>query len=288
MSEPASQLTLLPFGEGKIGRDKRASDELVASQLPNYLRPINMPKTADCVDGRSIVSMADGTNDPDVLNARIAHQLPGGLVLAVSKAAVASDLVVVRDAKSMRGAYETMHKLLADLGYQDGGHADCGASKHVENSVAKALDEEVVGATLSTLDAMPVGFSEVYGLNARTKQERLMNGFYTNWSQGWHEDFLSQRVPGNFAFLKEEDGELHGHYEQGVTLPNGPGFAKNAFNEEVGGSLFCMTLGTLQTLVVDLSRKVALSQRERQRFELEMQQDAFSVLNLLATNIPVF
>src|SRR5271165_3650456 len=136
---PAELITRLPIGDGIIGHEFGKDDPILGTQLAEHTKPISRKykKTAFCPDGRLMLGLADGTTDPEVLRQIVTHQLLGGLGLATTKAAVASDLLIVRDATSFTNAYETIYDFLYKINYRDGGHASCGASASVEGSVEK-------------------------------------------------------------------------------------------------------------------------------------------------------
>src|SRR5581483_4348749 len=155
--QPNIQLiTRLDYGEGLIGNDGYGLDNPaeiseVSSQLDSCVVPLSTTKTADCVDARLLIALGNGVTDKEELAKRVTYQLPGGLGLAVTKAAVAADLVILRDAKHLQEAYEIMVPFLDELGYEDAAHAGCGASGNVEASVAKQLPD---AALLGTIEAI--------------------------------------------------------------------------------------------------------------------------------------
>lgn len=281
----------LPFGQGNIGRERRLSDEQLSEELETYVRPINVFNTADCVDGRTTLALADGTKDKTALIDRVTFQLPGGLVLPATKAAIAADLIIVRDAKTFKQAYLTMYDFLIEAGFKDGGHEGCGASKFVEASIVNSLDEGTITTTLGSLGKLPNSFKTLYSYNSASKQRKLNEGFYSDWDSTWHEDFLSQRVPENFSLLRAEDNDTSGHYEQGLFIveKSGHGFAKNDFNQTTDTSVFCLTTQCINILVNKIGHTISASDSEQKRFNLEMVQDSLNVLNLLADKgLPVF
>jgi hypothetical protein len=102
-----NQVAQLGFASGKVGQRY----PLVTDDLRANIVALTKPNTADCGDERLTVSMADGTNDPTLIRNRVAPQLFGGLGLATTKALVAANAVVIRDAKDMWGAYLTVSQL---------------------------------------------------------------------------------------------------------------------------------------------------------------------------------
>ena len=104
--------------------------------LAEHTALITIPNTADCGDGeRRTIRLANGVSDQTILRERVVSQLFGGLGLATTKALVAANAVIIRDAKSMWDAYEKTSTILAELRQEmhqeDGGHENCGASLSV-------------------------------------------------------------------------------------------------------------------------------------------------------------
>jgi hypothetical protein len=292
---PLSFITTLDFGEGKIGADGFKLDgetaEVFADQINSCVVPITKPNTANCPDGRGIVSLADGTKDPNILEDYVTHQLLGGLGLAVTKAASAANLVIIRDAKGLKDAYETMYGVLSDVGFEDGGHVGCGASIQAEASVAKQLPEQTVLGALPVFRPVPENVASLYGANLATKQRLLESGYYGKWDNLWHEAFLADKVPQNFAILAKDDGPTSGHYEEGVATIKQPGygFAKNRFIRTTGHQIFAETAHTPVTLVDEISKRITVSPVERARFLLEFDVEVPHVLNqLVAKGLPLF
>ena len=296
MSGRVRLIARLPFGEGQIGAagfslDSLADQQAFSEQLKDHIQLLSNSKTADCVDGRKIIALADGTTDPRLLIARVVPQLPGGLGLATTKAAVGANLALIRDAKSFQAAYETIHDLLTIAGYQDAAHVDCGASKNVEASVAKQLPSEVMLGTLPTLRSQAVHVGTLLAQNWQTKSHRLEAGFYGQWSSSWHEDFVSSKSPDNFSILETDTTPTHGHSEQALIVirDESKGLAKNSFIADSGEQVFGLTAQTPALLIKDLAKTLTVSQREMKRFLLEFDVDGPQVLNCLtAQGIPVF
>lgn len=276
MKAPAVHLVAnLPFGEGSIGAEGYGvggpeAQEAFLIELGRAIRPITHPHTANCVDGRRILRFADGTDDPYALNSYVTHQLAGGLVLATTKAATAADLIIVRDAKDFKTAYLTMYEFLTSLGYKDGGHADCGASKQVEHSVHNQLTAPTTLATLPALMAVPENVSGLVDSIYLRRKRLLESGFYGGWDNGWHEDFLSEMVPENFAVLETDESPTSGHQEKGLLLvtKEGYGFAKNSHNSKTGQQVFAETTHTMPNLAKYLGSALSLSPVEEMRFNV--------------------
>ncbi len=289
--KPVQFLTRLPFGEGVIGADTKdytaEEIEVIVQAVNTCIKPIpkQYDNTADCVDGRRTIMFANGVPPLSVLERRVTHQLPGGLVLPVTKAAVAADLQLVRDAHNFQAAYETMFDFLSEAGYEDGGHTGCGASKLVEKSTAEQLPEDIVIATLPILRPQPENIASLWAANSETKHHRLNDGFYSEWSSTWHESFLESKVPHNFSILETQDNETSGHNEKAVVLIRQPGFgfAKNAFIDMTGGmQAFVQTMATAPKIITDIAPKITGSELETARFLFEFDDEAPHVLNQLA------
>jgi hypothetical protein len=268
--QPLQFISNLPFGEGAIGAtgfsiSGQEEQNDFAQMLNMAVRPITKPKTASCVDGRAFLRFADGTDNPDVLENYVTHQLAGGLVLATTKAAVAAGLVIVRDAKDFKSAYLTMFDYLSALGYEDGGHAGCGASKNVKSSVEKELPLDILRGVTPAFRPLPNDFNSLLLSNAETKRRLLEEGFYDNWSHEWHEGFLNENVPQNFAILETDEGPTSGHYEEAVVLIGqaGYGLAKNSLIKKTGQQVFAETTHTPATLVSEIAQAVGMSSLER-------------------------
>jgi hypothetical protein len=286
------QIAALPFGLGLVGRDRHL--EGVARQ--RYVEALGrhqhqIPKglliTADCMDERFILRFANGLDDPNKIAARVAGSLPGGLVLATMKAGVAANAAFLRDAKTSKAAYETTFNMLQGFGYQDAAHADCGASKHVQNSVASRLDLPTLGQTFVAVGAKLDVIDKPLRDLERTKYTRLESGFYGDWDQIWHEEYVSSRVPENFAHLRTDHTPTHGHNASGLLLAEeGFYFAKNAFIEDTEGlEAFSLTFG-LADQVVD---RIGGSEQEKTLMKLAYRDDAFNVANqIVAGGLEVF
>jgi hypothetical protein len=297
MPTHADFVTGLPFGNGRIGeyqKFKTREEQISFAQgLQAYTLQLTMRNTADCVDERRTIALGDGTTDPRLLAARVVPQLPGGLVLPVTKAAVAANLAVIRDVKDFTGAYLVMYDLLEQLGFIDGGHQKCGASALVEQSVAHELSDDVLLATLPVLTTVDTQTSMLIGLNQQTKRHLLESGYFGNWRSLWHEAFLGDKVPQNFSILAEDpnDPVTHGHHAAGVYVIKSAdrGFAKNQFIDMTGREAFATTVSAAATLTNRIISRIGGSQEERARLRLEFAIDTPQVLNeLVVKGIPVF
>lgn len=293
MVHNVEMMARLPFGQGKIGLKypltSPEAEQAFAESLDGFVEPLTVRNTAGCVDERTVLSLADGTDDPEALKNRVEYQLPGGLYLATTKALVAADATATRDATSFTDAYRKVTDVMNQLGYEDGGHAGCGASKCVRDSVASQLPMADLMATLPVLSSVDERTRQVLELNARTKADRFANGFYDDWSNEWHEAHLRETVPHNFASLRDDpdDHETHGHYASGALIISDPasGFAKNRFNAETGRMAFAYT----PAIATEVAGRLAVSDEERERIILAFGDDAASVFNnLVARDLPVF
>jgi hypothetical protein len=283
----------LPFGEGKIGISHAlTSDEEraeFAESLTGFKRAITKANTADCVDDRFTLSFADGTTDLTIIRNRIVPQLAGGEGLALTKALVAADATVVKGAKDMTSAYLMVADLLDKLGEEDGGHAVCGASKFVEGSVAARIEEDSLLTVASALTSADDDARRFFDANVQTMWRRLEDGFYGTWSASWHEGYLADTVPHNFATLRgdENDHETHGHHASGLNAirQTGFGFAKNEFIERTGKEAFGYTAWKAD----QLANSLGVDDEERYRIRLGFAIDSPAVLNkLVIKGFPAF
>jgi hypothetical protein len=269
--------------ENSIKSDLQTADQLQAfgGKLREHTTELTHPQTADCMDERTTVRLGDGTTDPEILKHRITNQLPGGLVLAATKAAVAADVAMLRDAKSFQDAYLLMYDFLTKLGEEDGGHAHCGASKFVEASVEQPVAREIAIPTLGAIMLIDDSRKAAFDKNAETKLRHLDNGLYNGWSPAWHEEFLQQHAPQNFSHLTEV------HNADGVYLltQEGAGFAKNAFTEDTSQECFGVTVPKM----IELSAKIGGNAEEQTRLLVAFGTDLLDVSDkLIAEGLPAF
>jgi hypothetical protein len=286
-----AQAGSLSFGVGRVGADRhlesddkqRYAAELADCTLP---APTETPLWADCMDERPTVRLHDGTNDFAVLAARWAFQLPGGTVLAATKAAVAADAAYLRAATTMQEAYEVTYRLLIQLGFADAGHAGCGASKLVRQSAANRLPDVMIIDTLAALgaDAEQVR-SQIERLD-RNVQLRLQAGFYDGWSSEWHVGFLQSHDPQRFAYLQEADDAVRGHYASGLYIvPKGSVFAKDQFVRQSGRQAFALTFDFAD----QIANVLGGSDAEKALIALAFRDDALNVANqIVAVGLEVF
>lgn len=294
--EPMSDVTLvgrLPFGEGAIGKKfplLTAEEEMAFGQeLATYVRPLTITNTADCVDDRPTVALADSSIGEEEIKNRVTPQLPGGLGLAVTKAAVAADLALLRDTTGFKDAYTKMVSFLMELGYSEAAHKGCGASKLVEASIASEIPEKDIMIALPALTTVNEQTSYYFGRNWQTKRQRLEDGYYGDWSASWHESFVSDHFPQNFSILAEDpdDHETGGHHASGLLVIQRPGFglAKTALATATGK----MAFGETPSIIPELIHKIGGSSEERARLSLELGVDPAQVLNkLVIKEFPAF
>ena len=276
-------------GQGRIRSGLDTDEQLThfGEVLAEHKRTLTHPNTADCMDDRPTIRLADGTIDLAALANRITNQLPGGLTLAVTKAGVAANAAFVRDAKNFKSAYDIADRLLEEMGYQDGGHEGCGASKFVEVSVAKPVNNEILLPTITAISAVNDPDSKMALQIQSNKQRRLNEAFYSGWDPAWHQDRLTQKVPQNFSYLKTADDAVHGHYANGISLisEHGMGFAKNAFYENTGQMAFAITTGFIE----ELAGKLSGTEEEKASLIIAFADDIINVSDkLIATGMPAF
>jgi hypothetical protein len=200
---------------------------------------------------------------------------------------VAANAALVRDAKDIKQAYQQVYDVLTKMGYEDGGHAGCGASGKVEASVVKPVPREIALPTIGAIIDIDQSRTALFDRNAAHKQQLVDKGFYSVWDKAWHEDFLQTHAPQNFSFLKTENDPVHGHKAEGVLVVKqlGKGFAKNAFYEDTGQ----MSFGVTPTEVLDIAYKLGGTTEEREALTVALVTDLIDVsAQLVAPGLPVF
>jgi len=255
--------------------------ENFAVALRGHTKPLTIIKSADCMDDRPTLRLGDDTTDLEVLKKRIVRQLPGGTGLAITKAAIAADLALVKGTKDIKAAYELVYQWIVDNDYEDGGHAGCGASKFVEASVSEPVAPEIALPTLGAIMAVNESRTAAFQTNATTKDHRLQDGFYSTWDPAWHQEFLMAKAPHNFSFLDET------HKADAVYLitGTGSGFAKNEFTEDTHQEAFGVTVSMMEELAVKLGN----TEEERDRLRVGFAIDLLDVSDkLVAPGLPVF
>jgi len=275
-------------GEGRIysGLETETDRKIFSNGLAENTKQLTHIHTMDCMDDRPTIALADGTSDPDRLKARIAPQWAGGLVLASTKALVAANAVMVRGAKNFREAYQIVEGVFADLGFEDGGHEKCGASLLVEESVAKPVDLEIAIPTTEAIIGVNESRSASFDRVSTNKARKLEEGFYSDWTASWHEDFLSQKYPQNFSTLRTAKDAVKGHYADGFyVVGKDHGFAKNAFYDATGKMSFAVT----PAVVLEFADRLGGTKQERSDIAVAFVTDLLDVSDkLVAPGLPGF
>jgi hypothetical protein len=282
----------LLFARGAVGRryplEDAEAETAFARGLASNTRELTRRNTADCGDERRLLRLADGTDDPGLLRARVVPQMFGGLGLATAKAAVAADAAIVRDAKSMWQAYEKVSTVLEQMGEEDAGHENCGASESVETSVANEIDPAALVPAILMMTQPKDGSESLIRHNTVHKRRLLANGFYSAWDPRKHLDYLTARFPSNVSYIETDpDDALGGHNGSGLYLidEENVGFAKNAFIDDTGRWAFCLTLPKMR----QIAHMIGGSEEERERILLGFLDDSLHVGGgIVAEGMPVF
>lgn len=282
-----TMIATLGFATGQIGqRYPLTTDEERArfgQELAGGTAEITDDTTADCGDERETIRFENGMTDPIAIEARVVAKLFGGIGLATTKALVAADALIIRDAPDIWSAYLTVSKtLLEQLRLKDAGHAHCGASGSVEASVAQAIDFEMLVPAVGLFVPDNGQNRSLLQKNVAHKYARLQNGFYGTWKSENHEDYLKERFPENFAYLKEDpnDHVTHGHNGSGmyVVTEDGKAFVKN-------GRAFSVNVPLMRRLAHDLGQ----DSEERARILCGFADDTLHVGGGIVTkDFPVF
>lgn len=272
-----SLLANLDFARGKVGlRNPLHSDEAkvaFANERRAQIKAITKSNTAYCGDERIILRMHDGS----VIY--VASRLLGGIGLATTKALVTADAAVLRDAKSMRQAYPKVSQMLVQMGYEDAGHEGCGASQSVESSVVSSLAPETF---LPVSGLFGITNETIVKKNYTSKQRRLEEGFFGDWSAQEHQTYLIDQFPQNFAYLKVDanDHETHGHNGQGLVVITSP-----HVSYESDGHAFAVTT----PIMAELAQKFGGSDEEVARIFAAFVDDTVHVgAGIVAPSFPVF
>ena len=271
----------IAWATGKIGVGHElttpAEQAEFAHALAENTHPLTITNAADCIDERRTLRLASmNHDDPELLEARVISQLPGGTYLASTKAAVAAGAEVVRGAHSFEDAYNKIEAVLDGMGYEDAGHRACGASAMVEQSVSRGFDVPTMFETIQVLNPLRAEDQQLLEENEQRKQRLLVEGFYGEWTASAHEARLQERVPHNFSLLQDDpsDQETHGHHASGVYFPpEGQGLAKNALIAQTGREAFAYSAA----FAARLARDLAGTAEERQRLYLAFLDDALQV-----------
>jgi hypothetical protein len=283
---PIKKIADLPFGEGVIGGERHLDDDF-ARALGDHTRVLTQTNLADCGDGRGMLRLLEMESGL-VLVERVVPQILGGTFLGSTKAAVAADAALVRDAKDFQDAYEKVAAHLTAQGEEDTAHEDCGASKSVEKSVATRIDAPAFLTSMYLFTEPDEQTKPLIMANLRHKRERLLDGFYGGWDSHWQLDHVSSKFPQNVAYLDTgpEDSATHGHYEEAIypVFKDHYGFAKNAFVHDTGRQAFAVTIPKMR----DLAYKLSGSRQEEKRIYLAFIDDTLHISNCLAaTGTPI-
>jgi len=272
----------LPFGNGHYAsrlttREKKLN---LAGQLGSNIGAITKHKLAGCMDDRLILSFASGSFDPSL----IVWQQPGGTYLHLTKAAVAADLAIVADAKDFKAAYSIIDNYMTSYGWQDAGHAVCGASANAERSVAEPMagSDLLLGLDLVLGKAAdPKHRQFIIEQNEAHKAHKLNSGFYGSWSSGYHEQQLHDRVPHNFATLETT------HRPSGLLVIKTPdrGLNKAQLYEATGERVFAATTSQYSQAI----NLLCPAGGEKARMQVALVDDLLTVSQtLIAPGMPVF
>lgn len=271
--------TRLSFGIGKIGKDHETEDKLI-ELVEKYRRKITRTNTAVCIDGRPDIRLADGTDSKATLRNRVLPQLPGGLFLATTKAAVAADIIATRDAKDFKQALNMVEVILTKAGYENGGHAGCGAINVVNQSALASLRAEEVFDALTALGFAVDSQKELSAIKliVSNKKKKARAGFY-DYNPDDYTNHIKETWPENFAYLDEGDADhpTKNHEETCLFILKSDGFSKNAFFEDTGLMTFAISL----EIVGEVAKLLSPIAEERHRLIIAFLEDALSVANQL-------
>jgi len=261
--------------------------EQFAQDLGGHTEQLTNPKTIVCIEDRGITATGTGEDDPVELRKIVHSQWAGGMTLATTKAALAANAAFLRDARSFTEAYLITDKLLRDLDYEDGGHANCGASGLVQASVENPVAREIAIPTIGAIIEVNNSREALFDKNAAQKRNLVGRNFFADWTPAWHEAHLQQTVPQNFTHIKTANDASHGHYGQGlyVMTQEGVGFAKNGFIEDTGQLAFAATVPK----VAEVAYAIGGSDEERERILMGFAADLLDVSDkILAPGFPAF
>lgn len=272
------------IGPGYVPRDEQEAEDL-GRAAAEATRPLTVTKAAYCIDGRGYVRVGD-IEDANELEAIVAPQLPGGTYVAATKAAVAADIAIVRDAKSFAEAFDIVAGTLGRAGIEDSYHEQCGADKNAESD--KQVDPETAHSVFTA-----AGWVEKPAEDAERDEERerveklyenrnrrIKEGFYKGWSTEAHQEQVRKRFPQHYAVLETSHDPTHNHHEGGAydMEEEGVGFAKNEFIRRTGGKqLFAYT----RSYAHQLADILGGSPEERRMMQLGFDYDLLDVGNVL-------
>jgi hypothetical protein len=168
------------------------------------------------------------------------------------------------------------------MGEEDAGHGECGASLSVEKSVANTIDFSILVPSVG-LFVPDTGFNEpLLRKNATAKEAKLLEGFFSDWSNEKHEDYLRTNFPQNFSnlLIDHNDHETFGHNGSGMLVVTGDnqGYQKS-------GHAFAVTLPKMR----EIAYRLGGSDEERHRILLGFADDTLHVGGGIVTEgFPVF
>jgi len=282
MAVEVSAVSELQFGVGVIGN--KISDHKTLIEFEKSLayttHTLTDTTTAFCIDGRAIESLADGTNDPEILERETYSQLPGGLAISITKSALMADASFLRDATDISHAYQITERYLSSLGYRDSAHEGCAASNSLVQSVSAQLTlDRVKQIVMEFIPESSPGLTYLEQ-NYRRQLDLLENGFYNSWDPLLQADTVSTKNPHLYSRLKTDDSHTHGHYESGLYIIEDAtkGFSKNEFGKLSGGK---QVFGFTPSIAFEVIEKMGLSSQEENRIQIAIWQDLIQVLNIV-------
>jgi hypothetical protein len=279
----------LDFARGHVGeRFPLTTDQQKAEFAANSAArtfELTQSNTADCMDERVTIGFANGNTDQAYIASRIVPQLPGGEGLAATKAAIAANAAIIKDAPDIWQAYEIVMDFLAANGEEDAAHDDCGAERSAQSSVVNQIPQDVllpaVGLIVPHMNNDPWHQKELQAMSTH-KRHRLESGFYDVWEPTKHSQYVIDRFPQNYSHLKIDHDDLltHGHNGSGLyaTSRDGHGYQKD-------GTTFSITIPKMRQLAVMLGG----SSEERERIFIGFADDALHVsAGIVTSEFPVF
>lgn len=286
--EMSNELVLvgyLPIGQPNTNGDKigpgfqpRTPGEVdaIINAARNETRPFTISNAAFCIDEREIVQLGNITN-PDILRKIVAPRLPGGTGLASTKAALAANAVIVRDAKTFPEAYNRVTGVLSRAGIKDAGHKGCGAEVEAGTSVKHQVDFETSFVLSRTLGIAQDGEEQAIRILHENKTRRASDRFWDTYNPDFHRERVLATAPEYYAILKTEHDKVHGHHGSGLYVTQGDEGLPNGFAEQWNHMLFVYT----HAFARQLSRILGGSEEERRLIELAFVDDLIDVGNVL-------
>jgi hypothetical protein len=272
------------IGPGYVPVDEQETHD-VSRAAAEATRPVTVANAAYCIDGRPYARVGD-IEDPQQLEAIVAAQLAGGTYVAATKAAVAANVAVVRDAKSFTEAFDIIAGILGRANIDDSFHEGCGADKNVTS------DKQVDAATAHDIFTAAGWIEKPTEANGNKDERALVEqlhanrkaridaGFYKDWSMEAHQELVRKRFPQHYAVLETSHDPTHNHHEGGTYEMDeeGVGFAKNEFARRTGGK---QLFGYTRAYAHKLADLVGGSDEERRLMRLGFDYDLLDVGNVL-------